>query len=61
MREKERRVLDGRVCVSVVDVYENELMEGECSFGKEWEEIRRESRREENIRWNDVYKCSRCV
>jgi hypothetical protein len=49
------------ICVSVVDVYEDELMEGECSFGKEWEEIRRESRREEDKRLNDVCKCSRCV
>jgi hypothetical protein len=48
------------MCVSVVDVYEDELKEGECSLGKEWEEIRRESRREEDIRLNGVCKV-KCV
>ena len=47
--------------VSVVDVYVDELNESECSFRKEIEKLRRESRKEEVKRWNDVYKCSRCV
>ena len=35
MRVKERRVKGGMMCVSVVDVYKDELKEGKCSEGKE--------------------------
>ena len=37
------------MCVSVVDVYEDELNKSECSFREERENLRRESRREEGI------------
>jgi hypothetical protein len=49
------------MCESVVDVYKDELKESECSFLKEWEEIRRESRREEDIRLNGMCKGKVCV
>ena len=42
------------MCVSVEDVYVDELNEGECSFREERKKLRRESRREEGIRWNDM-------
>ena len=43
---------------SVVNVYGDELREGECGCRKE---LLVESRREEGIRWNDLCKCRRCV
>jgi hypothetical protein len=44
------------MCVSVVDMYEDELKKGECSFGEKCEKLRRERRRGEGIRWNGVCK-----
>jgi hypothetical protein len=38
------------MCVSVVDVYEDELKGGECSEGREWEELRSESEREKGYK-----------
>jgi hypothetical protein len=43
VRVKERREYDGMICVSVVDVYEDELNEGECSCGEKEEEKKGES------------------
>ena len=44
------------MCVSVVDVYEDELKEGECSFGEKRKNLRVEGRKEEGVRWNDMCK-----
>ena len=54
MKRREKKK-GGRVVVceyngSVVDVYEDELKEGECRCGEEREEERGESREEEVIR-----------
>ena len=35
--------------------------EGRVYLWREREELRSEGRREKDVRWNDVCKCSRCV
>ena len=37
------------MCVSVVDVYEDELKKGECSFGEKREKLRRERVEERGV------------
>ena len=48
------------MCVSVVDVYKDELKEGKCSEGKEWKELRSEREKEKGIRRDSVCE-SMCV
>jgi hypothetical protein len=39
----------------------DKLKEYECGCVKKKEELKSEGRRVEGVRWNDVWKCSRCV
>jgi hypothetical protein len=49
------------MCVSVADVYKDELRRVSVVVERSGRSYRSWSRREEGVRWNDVCKCRRYV